>query len=127
MDDRELYWGLPHSARSRHDSPAFYTRDTRGARTWSASFEPDFRGRGPKNYRRPDIRILEDINEDLTLSPYVDATEISVEVHQGVVTLGGHVHERRAKHIAEEEQTKQLQEYWLTAPRGMMMQQHWPW
>jgi BON domain len=59
-------------------------------------------GRGPKNYRRPDERIREDINDRLTESPEVDATEIEVRVENGEVTLTGIVDSRHAKRIAED-------------------------
>jgi osmotically-inducible protein OsmY len=61
-----------------------------------------FRGRGPKNYQRSDDRIREDVCERLTMDHDVDATEIEVQVQDGVVTLNGTVHERHAKRIAED-------------------------
>ncbi|MFL5331644.1 MAG: BON domain-containing protein, partial [Geminicoccaceae bacterium] len=64
------------------------------------------RGRGPRNYRRSDERITEDINERLTDARDVDATEIQVHVASGEVTLTGTVDHRsgrrRAEEIAEE-------------------------
>jgi hypothetical protein len=59
-------------------------------------------GRGPKGYRRSDERIREDINEELTRNPNVDATEIEVSVKDGEVTLGGAVESRHEKREAEE-------------------------
>jgi osmotically-inducible protein OsmY len=59
-------------------------------------------GRGPKGYRRSDERIREDVNEELTLHPEIDATEIDVLVEDGVVTLVGVVEERRDKRLAED-------------------------
>jgi hypothetical protein len=63
---------------------------------------PDYRGRGPRNYRRSDARIEEDINEQLTLHPLLDATDIEVSVKDGEVTLSGMVEGRRARRMAEE-------------------------
>lgn len=63
---------------------------------------PSYRGRGPKNYRRPDDRIREDVCERLTMDHDVDASEIEVEVAEGVVTLSGTVNERHAKRLAED-------------------------
>lgn len=60
-----------------------------------------FTGVGPKGYRRKDERILDDINERLTRHGQVDASNISVEVSEGMVTLNGMVSSRREKHIAE--------------------------
>jgi hypothetical protein len=43
-----------------------------------------YRGRGPKNYTRSDERIREDLNERLTDSDEIDASNITVEVSNGV-------------------------------------------
>ena len=61
-----------------------------------------FRGRGPKNWRRSDERILEIINELLTEHDGVDATEIEVTVENGEVTLNGTVGSRREKRLADD-------------------------
>jgi hypothetical protein len=64
------------------------------------------RGRGPKDYRRSDDRIREDVNERLTDDPYLDATDIVVAVSGGEVTLSGAVatreDKRRAERLAED-------------------------
>ena len=60
------------------------------------------RGRGPRNYRRSDERIREDVNDQLTDDFYLDASGIDVEVRDGEVILSGSVHSRRAKRLAEE-------------------------
>jgi hypothetical protein len=64
------------------------------------------RGKGPRNYRRPDLSIEEEINEQLTAAPDLDPTEIIVNVEGGDVTLTGYVDslhaKRRAEEIAEE-------------------------
>jgi phage-related tail protein len=59
-------------------------------------------GRGPKGYRRSDERIEEDINEQLTRHPEIDATEIEVRVKGGEVTLMGTVDDRQSKRLAED-------------------------
>ncbi|HEY0140760.1 MAG TPA: BON domain-containing protein [Thermoanaerobaculia bacterium] len=61
-----------------------------------------FRGRGPKNWRRSDERIREEVNERLTHHAGVDATDIDVAVENGEVTLSGHVGTRWEKRIAED-------------------------
>ncbi|MCL6710778.1 BON domain-containing protein [Pseudomonas sp. R2.Fl] len=61
-----------------------------------------FRGRGPRGYTRSDERIGEDIHERLTDDPMLDAGDITVEVHEGQVTLGGQVEQRWLKHHAED-------------------------
>jgi osmotically-inducible protein OsmY len=59
-------------------------------------------GRGPKSYKRSDDRIREDINEELTRHPDIDAFEIEVRVENGEVTLTGTVEDRHAKRLAED-------------------------
>lgn len=61
-----------------------------------------FAGRGPRNYTRPDARIFEDINEALTYSPHVDASDIDVRVHAGEVTVSGSVDDRYVKRLVED-------------------------
>ena len=63
---------------------------------------PSFRGRGPKNYQRSDERIREDVCERLTYDERVDATDIEVDVRQGIVRLSGTVDDRYAKRVAED-------------------------
>ena len=59
------------------------------------------RGKGPKNYKRSDSRIQEDINDALTDHHNVDASDIEVEVKDGVAILSGTVDNRDAKRRAE--------------------------
>jgi hypothetical protein len=61
-----------------------------------------FEGRGPKNWKRSDERIREDVNEELARHPWIDASEIEVRVANGEVTLTGTVNNRIAKRRAEE-------------------------
>jgi osmotically-inducible protein OsmY len=57
---------------------------------------------GPKGYRRPDERVREDMCERLAMNPYVDVSDVSVEVSNGVVMLEGTVQARREKYVIEE-------------------------
>ncbi|MFC4520270.1 BON domain-containing protein [Cupriavidus pinatubonensis] len=57
---------------------------------------------GPKGYRRPDERVHEDVCERLAMNPYVDVSDVSVQVSNGVVMLEGTVKERREKYVIEE-------------------------
>ena len=59
------------------------------------------RGRGPRDYVRPDDRIADDIIDRLTDAPHIDASEILVMVEGGEVTLTGNVPERQMKRDAE--------------------------
>jgi hypothetical protein len=71
--------------------------------TWGgAGGRVSFRGRGPKNYRRGDDRILEEVNERLTDDHDVDASDIEVAVQNGEVTLSGTVNSRHEKRVAED-------------------------
>lgn len=63
---------------------------------------PSFRGRGPKNYRRSDDRIREDVCEWLEMDHDVDASDIEVTVKEGTVQLTGTVSDRFAKRRAED-------------------------
>lgn len=79
-------WG-----RHRQDEPGLWEK-VKGA----------FTGKGPKGYTRSDDRIREDINERLTYHPYIDATDIEVQVRDGEVTLTGMVDDRHSKRLAED-------------------------
>jgi len=64
-----------------------------------------YAGRGPKGYKRSDERIREEISDRLMDDDNVDATEITVQVQGGEVTLTGTVpgrsHKRRTEDLAE--------------------------
>lgn len=62
----------------------------------------DFRGLGPRNYRRSDERITEDVCDGLTEHPMVDASDLEVQVKDGEVTLKGTVADRRSKRLARD-------------------------
>ena len=61
-----------------------------------------FRGKGPKDYRRSDERIREDICDSLTDDRFLDASNVEIEVRNGEVILSGSVGDRRAKRRAED-------------------------
>ncbi len=61
-----------------------------------------YSGYGPSGYTRPDDRIQDDINDRLTWDGRIDATDINVEVNDGIATLTGSVDSRRDKRIAED-------------------------
>jgi osmotically-inducible protein OsmY len=64
--------------------------------------EGPHRGKGPKNYKRSDERIREEIIDRLTDDEDVDASEIEVSVQSCEVTLTGLIDERSAKRRAED-------------------------
>jgi hypothetical protein len=72
-------------------------------RTGGSSYmREDFRGRGPRDYRRADDRIRDEVCDRLTDDPYVDAADISIRVEGGEVTLSGTVASREQKRRAED-------------------------
>lgn len=56
---------------------------------------------GPKNYKRSDDRIREDVSDRLTDDPYVNAAEIEVSAANSEVTLNGSIDNREQRRIAE--------------------------
>lgn len=64
--------------------------------------EQDHRGKGPSGYTRSDERIRDDVNDRLTDDRRVDATNVTVTVNGGEVTLDGTVTSRDAKRRAED-------------------------
>ncbi|MGE5414701.1 MAG: BON domain-containing protein [Syntrophomonadaceae bacterium] len=69
---------------------------------WEGVQRGPFSGRGPKGYRRSDDRIREDVCEALTRDGELDASDITVSVSDGEVTLEGTVTDRRSKRLAED-------------------------
>lgn len=58
-------------------------------------------GRGPRNYRRSDERIRDDVCEIMKDDGFLDASEIEVQVKDGEVTLEGTTYSRAEKREAE--------------------------
>lgn len=73
-----------------------------GPTDWMSTKNPNHAGKGPRNYKRSDDRILEDVNEQLTRHPMIDATDIEVTVTEGEVVLRGTVDRRETKRMAED-------------------------
>ncbi len=105
-DDR--FTGRPSSQfddgqRSRSDSG----QQVGGQRDWQQPDQHDplhgpFSGRGPRNYQRSDERIRDDVCELLTRHGGIDASQMDVDVRQGVVTLRGSVDSGRIRRMTEE-------------------------
>ncbi len=62
----------------------------------------EFRGRGPRGYRRSDERIKEDVCQCLTDDSHIDASNIDVTVNDREVVLSGTVETRYEKRHAED-------------------------
>jgi len=84
------------------DSQRGYTQDYYGMKPGQEQSQGQHWGKGPKGYNRSDDRIREDICEALRHDAQIDASEIEVEVNQGVVSLSGTVESRQIRRAAEE-------------------------
>ncbi len=88
--DRDNGAGAPWASRERGG----YWRQHQGRSPYA--------GRGPKDYRRSDDRVREEVCDLMTDDPMLDASEITVQVSEGVVTLSGSVTSREQKRRAED-------------------------
>jgi hypothetical protein len=61
-----------------------------------------YAGRGPKDYKRSDDRVREEVCDCMTDDPLLDASDIVVQVSSGEVTLSGTVSSRDQKRRAED-------------------------
>ncbi len=95
------YRYIPYSPYRNDYNRYYYGRDY-DRDTYGTSRPGRYTGVGPRGYQRSDERILEDVNERLTWHGELDATDIVVDVDEGVVTLTGEVNSRREKRIAED-------------------------
>jgi len=59
-------------------------------------------GKGPRGYVRSDERIREDVSDRLSWDDQVDASDITVTVSEGEVTLEGSVPDRMSKRRSED-------------------------
>ena len=64
--------------------------------------EPPPQATGPKGYRRPDSRILEDVSDEVMHMHDIDSSDVEVRVDKGEVFLTGTVPERWMKQRLEE-------------------------
>ncbi|WER48652.1 BON domain-containing protein [Cupriavidus sp. WKF15] len=97
------YFGDPRSGGQSYSGGQRLYPDDRGSRPGRGGMSGAVRRPvGPKGYRRPDERVREDVCERLATNPYVDVSDVSVEVSNGVVMLEGTVMARREKYVIEE-------------------------
>ncbi|SOZ10725.1 BON domain-containing protein [Cupriavidus taiwanensis] len=89
------WYGRP--AGTTDDSAAGY-----GADDWDAPARRGYGRSGPKNYRRGDDRIHDEVCDRLAHAQELDVSEVTVRVQDGLVTLEGHVGDRRSKYDIEE-------------------------
>lgn len=114
--DPERDWYFEdRAARGHSDLEGDFDRRRASRMSWRAEGAQDYpggaldtllsishRGRGPKNYRRSDEFLREMICEQLTEDPFIDAVDVSVDVHDGEVTLTGTVPMRSQKMEVED-------------------------
>lgn len=103
-------YGATSTPRREYESSRFGASDSRQTSNLSGNFSwqsPERRsglhaGKGPKGYRRSDERIREEASEALSAHDEIDASEIEIEVKEGMVTLSGAVESRQIKRLAED-------------------------
>jgi hypothetical protein len=88
------------------DGPRRLERDPADRSTGDApgwfEVQPSHKGRGPRDYQRSDDRIREEICDRMTDDEVLDASDVTVDVKQGEVLLGGSVTSREQKRRAED-------------------------
>lgn len=96
--------GASYSDASRERHPAegwWHGPGSSHDRSFAAQRGPHV-GKGPKGWKRSDERIQEDVSEQLSRHPELDASDIEVSVENGEVILAGTVEERYYKRLAED-------------------------
>ena len=98
-EDRDRFWRARGSGSAEPRSRTVYS----GPVHWrDDATHVNYAGMGPRGYRRSDQRMLEDVCDRLTDDPGVNAIDIEVKCHDGVVTLTGSVQSREEKRRAED-------------------------
>ena len=117
-DDRRGYARHAYAGRDERGGGSWLDRAADQVRSWFGGDDDDdsddrrremrggrgegrFRGRGPRNYRRSDERVREEVCDRLTDNEWLDASEVEVGVAAGEVILTGTVDSRYAKRLAE--------------------------
>lgn len=104
--------GMRQSERGSQDGSSMGASNTYGA-SWAdgnpGQFQPGqsrmsgpHAGKGPRGYKRSDDLLKEDVCQRLAQNPQLDASNVEVEVKDGLVTLTGSVDDRQAKRMAED-------------------------
>jgi hypothetical protein len=82
------------------DDSSYYGTDGDYSSLRDRNYEQTYAGRGPKGWKRSDDSIKETICHALEQHPRIDASEIEVDVKDGIVTLRGNIHDRPTKRLA---------------------------
>lgn len=88
--------------RAADEVSSWFGADDRNRRDRDERTSGPYKGKGPRDYKRSDERIREDISDRLYDDPYVDASDIEVKVNDGEVVLEGHAENKQAKRRAED-------------------------
>lgn len=92
-EQRELVYG---------NRPSYESDEWQTSREQTRTSRGQFRGVGPRGYRRSDERIKEDVCQCLTDDHHIDASNIEVAVKDREVVLTGTVQSRAEKRHAED-------------------------
>lgn len=103
-------YGATSTPHHEYESSRFGQGDTQSASSLAGNFSwqsPQRRsglhaGKGPKGYRRSDERIREEVSEALSAHGDIDASEIEIDVKEGMITLTGTVESRQTKRLVED-------------------------
>lgn len=95
-------WGDQSHVQHDEPAPAWHPRERGGYWRQYEAGRGQFAGRGPRDYQRSDERIREEICDCMTDDGRLDASDISVAVSHGEVTLTGSVMSREQKRRAED-------------------------
>ena len=107
-NERRFRYGRDSQGGER--SPSYRWIESRPYPEWSQGFgmpasssssqRGGYSGKGPRGYTRSDDRVREDVCDRLSWDDEVDASDITVTVSQGEVTLEGNVPDRHSKRHA---------------------------
>ncbi|ODV41930.1 hypothetical protein AWV79_31810 [Cupriavidus sp. UYMMa02A] len=89
---RDSMYGLGDPRAQRRPEYGFERRGDAGYR----------RSQGPRNYRRSDDRVHDEVCTRLAHEDGLDVSEVTVHVRDGVVTMEGTVNDRRSKYDIED-------------------------
>ena len=90
------------AAREQRDDFDRWSGQGAGWQPSRPGWRPSYSGRGPKDYQRSDERVREEISDCMTEDPLLDASDITITVRHGEVTLSGTVFDRDQKRRAED-------------------------
>lgn len=88
--------------RTKDEVSSWFGDDDAERRRRADKINGPHKGKGPRDYRRSEDRIREDVCDRLADDDYVDASDIRIEIHNDEVILSGNVNSREEKRRAED-------------------------